>query len=194
MHLHRKETKMKINSFEDVDKALLEIGKAESIRTRKEAMMNSQIQKIREKFEEETLNERNIITALESDIEDFCSHNKKEFEKDKRTIELVHGSVGYRTNPPKVLQLSNKFKLVTTMELIKKLLNPVKYLRTKTELNKEAILGDYIDKKKATELKPYELKEKLTDEKLATVGLRIEQEETFNYEIKWDELNSSNAS
>lgn len=62
----------------------------------------------------------------------------------------------------------------------------------KVELNKEAILGDYIDKKKATELKPDELKEKLTDEKLATVGLRVDQEETFSYVIKWDELISTN--
>lgn len=184
---------MEIESFEDVDRALLEIGKAESIRSKKEAGMNSQIQKIREKFEEETINERNTIQTLESDIEIFCKRNKKEFEKEKRTIELIHGSVGFRTNPPKVLQLNNKFKVATTIGLIKKLLNPKKYLRIIEELNKGTILSDYIDKKKENEMKENEIKEKLTDEKLAMVGLRIEQEETFSYEIKWDELKSTNV-
>ena len=173
---------MKIETFEDVDRALLEIGKAESIRSKKEAMMNAQIQKVREKFEEETMLERNTIQTLESDIETYCAKNKKEFEKDKRTIELIHGSVGYRTNPPKVLQLNNKFKVATSIGLIKKLLT-TKYIRSKEELNKESILSDYVDKKKASQLKENDLKEKLTDETLAIVGLRIDQEETFMYEI-----------
>lgn len=182
---------MQLITFEDVDSALLQIGKNESVRAKKEAAMNAAIQKIRAKYEEETKSERENISTLESDIQTFCLKNKKEFEKDKRSVDLVHGSVGFRTNPPKVLQLSNKFKIATTIELIKKILDPAKYLRTKTELNKEAVLTDYVEKKKTAELKPEELETKLTDEKLSAVGLRIDQEETYFYEIKWDELKTA---
>lgn len=182
---------MEIKTFEEVDSALLQIAKMESIRVKKEAAMNAAIQKIREKYEEETTTERENISSLESDIQTFCLKNKREFEKDKRSVDLVHGSVGFRTNPPKVLQLSSKFKVATTLELIKKILDPSKYIRTKIELNKEAILADYIEKNKTVDLKPKELETKLTDEKLSAVGLRIDQEETYYYEIKWDELKTT---
>ena len=186
------ETIKEVTSFEDVDTALLQIGKAESIRAKKEAQMNDKIQNIRAKFEEDTIVERDVISSLELKIQDFCSKNKKEFETDKRSKVLVHGSVGFRTNPPKVLQLSNKFKIATTLEFIKKLWGKQKdlYIRTKEELNKDAILSAYVAKDKAKDMKNDELKGKLTDEMLATVGLRIDADETFNYEIKWEELSS----
>jgi len=181
-----------IKSFDDVDKALLLIGRAEAVRTKEEAMMNKKIQNITEEYKEKVKDELALVADLELAIQDWCSKNKREFEVDKRTIELFHGSVGFRTNPPKVLQLSNKFKVATTIEFIKKLWGKQKdlFIRTKEEINKEAILGAYVTKEKSKELKEADLKSKLTDEALASVGLRIEQDDTFKYEIKWDSLDS----
>lgn len=164
---------MKIKTYEELDQALLEAGKLSVELTKKEAELNSKIQKIREQFDQSTEGLRENLASLETDIQAYCLKHKEEFNKERRK-ELVHGFVGFRTNPPKVLQLNKKFTVKTTIELIKKLFEG-KYIRTKEELNKDSILTDYSAKE-------------LTDDKLAAVGLRIDQDETFFYEVNWESL------
>jgi len=165
---------MKIRNFEDLDQVLLEAGQLQVELTKKEAEMNAKIQKIRDQFEQATESLREKLKNIETDIQAFCLKNKTEFDKERKK-ELIHGFVGFRTNPPKVLQLNKKFTVKTTIELIKKIFNG-KYIRTKEELNKDLILTDYSAKE-------------LTDDKLAAIGLRIDQDETFYYEINWELIN-----
>ncbi len=166
-------TKLQLRSMEDVDKALLELGVASAEVQREEAKLNEEIQKLRASYDERTKNSQALIKAKEAEIEEYCLLNKTLFN-DKRTIELTHGTVAMRTNPPKVSVLNKKYTLDLAVELLEKL-GLKKFVRAKKEVDKEAILSDYATKD-------------ITDEKLANVGLRIDQAEKFGYEIKWETI------
>ncbi|TAK59408.1 MAG: hypothetical protein EPO24_07675 [Bacteroidetes bacterium] len=165
--------KTTMKSFDDVDKALLKLANNESYIQRKEADMNAKMQAMRETFDKETAESRQAVLALQEDIENFCTLNKNEFEK-VRTRDLVHGSVGFRKTPPKVSLLNRKYNWNTVIELLERL-NLVKYVRTKKEVDKDSILTD-------------SAANEITDEKLSSVGLRIDQTEQFGIEIKWESI------
>lgn len=164
-----------IQSFEDVDQKLLELSQYESFVAKKEADMNSKIQTVKDKFDKETSDARAQASLIEQEIHAFCLQNKFEFDK-QRTKKLIHGSIGFRTNPPKVNQLNKKFTVKTSIEFIKKLFNGT-YVRQKEEIDKEKVLGDYAA-------------EKIDDSQLASVGLRVDQDETFYHEIDWETISS----
>lgn len=169
---------MKIKTFDDLDNALLELGKAKAELQKQEAEMNEEIQVVTDKYAESTAECSGTVATIEDAIEDFCSRNKDEFDETRSKI-FNHGKVGFRTNPPSVKQLNKKWKVESSIAFAKKLFGK-KYLREKTELDKATILGDYAA-------------EKLKDEDLAGMGLRIEQEETFTAEANWIELKNVKA-
>lgn len=164
-----------IQSFEEVDAKLLDLSKHESFIAKKEAAMNEKIQNIKQKFDEETADARAQKNLIESEVHSFCIQNKAEFLK-QRAKRLIHGSIGFRTNPPKVNQLNKKFTVKTTIEFLKKLFDG-KYLRMKEEIDKEKVLADYAS-------------ENIDDSQLASVGLRVDQDETFLCEIDWETIKS----
>lgn len=164
---------MNIQTFEDVNKTLFEIAKKDSFITKKEVEMNEKLNKIKNNFDEEVKGTRAEKQLLEQEVEGFCKVNKEEFGKLK-SMTLLFGSVFFRTTPPKVSQLNKKYSVATTIELAKKLFK-LKFIREKAELDKEAILTSYAAKE-------------INDEKLAAIGLKIDQEEKFGYEINWEKL------
>ena len=169
---------MPLQSFTDVDIHLRELAKLESHLTTEEARMNEQINKIKEAFDAKTSSDRAQKSLLESEIESFCTSQKKEFDKN-RTKKLAFGEVYFRMTTPKVNQLNRKFTVKTTIEFLKKLYKN-KYIRTKEEIDKERILEDYTA-------------EKIDDSKIAAVGLRIDQEDRFGYKIDWEKFNEEAA-
>ncbi len=167
---------MKIETFEDVNHVLAELAKHDSFIAKKEAMLNERINKLKEKYDEETEEARIAKEMLEKELEAFAMLNKSAFKK-TRNVKLLFGEIGFRTTPPKVHQLNRKYSVKTSLELIKKLFAG-KYIRKKEEIDKEQILTDYAA-------------EELTDDKLAAVGLKIDQDEKFIYKIDWEALDGS---
>lgn len=167
-----------ITSFEQADAKLLEVASFEAIIKQEEARMNKRMQEIRDQYETNTADARAKKSALEKEIELFCISNKQEFTK-QRSKELTHGTLGFRYNPPKVSLLNRKYNWGTVIELLKRLFDDA-YVRTKEEPNKDAILADYAAKT-------------LTDEKLASVGIKIDQEEEFYCDIKWEQIDKEAA-
>lgn len=165
--------KVQINKFEDVEKVLYEIGTREASIAKKEADMNKKITEIKDKFAADTIADRSEAELLRVKIQEFCESNKAEFNK-VRSKEYTHGIVGFRNNPPKVIQLNRKYNVKTSIELLKKIFKG-KFLRVKEEIDKEQILAEYSQ-------------EKIDDSKLASVGLCVEQGETFAIDIKWESL------
>lgn len=169
---------MKIKTFDDLDNALLELGKAKAELQTQEAAMNEEIQAITDKYAGKTAECSGTVATIEDAIEAFCEKNKDAFDESRSKI-FNHGKVGFRTNPPSVKQLNKKWKVESSIAFAKKLFG-LEYLREKTELDKAAILGAYAAGK-------------LKDEDLAGMGLRIEQEETFTAEANWVELKNVKA-
>lgn len=169
---------MKIKSFEELDAALLEMSKSQAVIQEEEAAMNKEIQDIKERYDERTAETSGTIASISDAVEKFCNENKSEFDKQRSRV-LTHGKVGFRNNPPKVMQLNKKWKVESSIAFLKKLFGK-KYLREKPELNKDVILADYA-------------KEIIADEDLAGVGLRVDQDETFYIEVNWENINQKSA-
>jgi len=165
-------------SYGDVENALAELAEITHSITKKEAEMNTKLQQIKEKFESESRELRESKSILETSIEAFCKLHRKDFEK-SRSKEFLSGVIGFRNNPPKVVQLNKKYNVKTTIELIKKL-GLTAYLRVKEELNKEMILADYRSPDESGKSET----NKLDDSKLSAIGLRVDQDESFFIEIK----------
>jgi phage host-nuclease inhibitor protein Gam len=162
-----------IKTYEELEKALKEYAVNDVALAKKEAEMNQKINKIKEEFDEKTKELRYVIDTTSGEIEAFCNNNKKDFEKN-RSKEYQFGTIGFRTSPPKVAILNRKYNTKTVLELIKRVFKSA-YIRVKEDLDKESILADYSQKK-------------LDDSKLASVGLKIDQDEQFYITAKYEEI------
>ncbi len=168
-----------VGSFSDADELLLEYAGNEATRAKEEAKMNERIQSIRDDFNARTRDMLQRNAEIEKAIEAFCIQHKDEFEKTK-SRELLHGQIGFRTNPPKVSLLNRKYNLKTVLELTRRIFKGG-YLRKTEEIDKEKILADYSAKS-------------LTDAELAAVGLRVDQQEQAGIlSIKWESIEQSAA-
>jgi len=77
-------------------------------------------------------------TAL---LESWASANPAEFPKQRKSIDLLHGTIGYRTGTPKLKTLA-KWTWDRVLEKLRGLGAPVAgFIRTKEEVNKEAIIA-----------------------------------------------------
>lgn len=162
-----------IKTYEELENALKEYAINDTALAKKEAEMNQRINKIKEEFEEKTKELRYVIDTTAGEIEAFCNKNKSDFDK-SRSKEYQFGTVGFRTSPPKVAILNRKYNTETVLELIKRVFKKA-YIRVKEDLDKEAILADYAGKK-------------IDDGKLASVGLKIDQDEQFFITAKYEEI------
>jgi phage host-nuclease inhibitor protein Gam len=163
-----------VRSYEDADQTLLRIADCETKLQTAEAEMNERIQKIREEYEMNTHVLRAMKVSHEKELERFCIVNKADFEK-SRSRELVHGKIGFRNTPPKVALLNRKYKWDTVIELLRKVRFGKDLIRTKEEINKEQVLASYAAKE-------------IDDQKLASVGMKVDQSEEFFSVIKWEEI------
>jgi phage host-nuclease inhibitor protein Gam len=110
-------------------------------------------------------------TAL---LESWASANPSEFPKGRKSIELLHGILGYRTGTPKLKTLP-KWTWDRVLENLKSLGKVVAgFVRTKDEVNKEAIIAAVSEGRlEATEARQ--------------LGVQVIQEETFFVEPKLEE-------
>lgn len=165
------ENKAEIHSWDEADATLQRI-----------AVLKSQIEERIAEYNAEEQKRRLIITQLnapleaeiaylESGLKAFCENNRHDFGKLK-SKELSHGTVGFRLSPPKVATKKG-FTFSSALELIKRSIWKTEFIRTKEEIDKEAILLAY-NRENAT----------LSKEELAELGLEIKQDETFGYELK----------
>jgi phage host-nuclease inhibitor protein Gam len=133
------------------------------------AQIDQQITKLREKYAlalEDLTTERD--KCFEG-IQDYAESNAKLFIA-RRSYEMTHGTIGFRTGTPKVKPLNKKFTFASITELVKEFLP--KYLRTVEELDKEKIIAD---------------RGKIDEKKMEQCGMQVVQDETFFIELKTEE-------
>jgi phage host-nuclease inhibitor protein Gam len=105
-----------------------------------EAKLNEEINKVRSKYQEEITELQEALEEPQETLEVFAKEQQANWGK-KKSQELVHCIVGFRTGNPTVTK-SKKVTWDGVVDLIKKNKTLAKYfIRTKDELNKEAILA-----------------------------------------------------
>jgi phage host-nuclease inhibitor protein Gam len=130
------------------------------------AAMDGQIQSIREGYEAQLAAQNEALDQKMEHARLWSEANSQEFGA-ARSIETVHGSVGWRTGQP-ALKTAPGWTFDRVLQTLKSA-GASGYIRVKEEVHKQNLLSD---------------RDVLGPEKLRELGLRVVQEETFYVEPK----------
>lgn len=137
--------------------------------------MDREITAIRERYEEAIGDANKSLEEKTELLRSWSESNPSEFNGLK-SLELVHGLIGWRTGQPTLKTLSG-WTWDRVLEKLKTLLR-TDYIRTKEEVNKQAIIAD---------------RETLTPQGLRDIGVRVVQDEGFFIEPKLEKLETKQA-
>lgn len=137
-----------------------------------EAKMNEEINRVKSKYQEEITDLHEALEEPQEVLQVFADEQKTEWGK-KKSFDLLHTVIGFRTATPKV-DKSKKFTWDAVLELMKKNKAFKAFIRTKDEINKEAILAE----------KNEETLKLLKEE----CYVEIKQDENFFVEVKKEDL------
>ena len=137
-----------------------------------EAKMNEEINKVKAKYADQVTDLSEELEEPAEILEVFAKEQKDSWGK-KKSLELLHCIIGFRTGTPKV-DKKKGFSWDAVLELMKKNALFSKFIRTTEEINKESILA--------------EKDEKLLDKLESYCFVSIKQDEKFYVEPKVEEL------
>lgn len=150
-------------SKDDCVAQIARIGHHQRERQRLEAAMNDELASVRQRWEEQARPHADAIVAMSRGVQTYCEAHRAELTRDGKvkTYTFASGEVRWRMPPPSV-SVRGAEAVIESLER----LGLMQYLRTKTEVNKEAILAD-------------------PQQALAVKGIKISQDEDFVV-VPWD--------
>ena len=151
-----------LQSWDDVDATLAEIGRADRELKLIEGAANEKIEEVRAAMKVSAQPVLDRKAALELAVKEYCDANRTEFAKVK-TKTLTFGEVGYRLSTKIMIK-----RVAETLQALKDLALTT-CIRTKEEPDKEIM-------------------KTLTDEQLAEVGAARKVENVFGYTINQERL------
>lgn len=143
--------------------------------------MEQRIQEIRAEYEPTIASCVACGNGLFEDLQAWAAMHPAEFGA-KKSIDLLHGTIGFRTGTPAVLQVKG-VKCEHTLAQIKAR-GFLWLVRTKEEVDKAAVLRSYVRPGADTSPGSGAVSHPLTDADLKTLGLYVDQRETFYTEVK----------
>lgn len=173
-------------SREQADEAFASYAKAEARINKIQADIELQCAKAREKYQ----NELAVLTAERDKSFDvlhvFATENQSGLFTKKKSLEMAHGTIGFRTGTPKLKTLKG-FTWASALELVKAFL-PSGYIRQTVEIAKDKLLADRdLEDVKVTEAGLMEQEVPMKDA-MAKCGIQVVQDETFYVEPKKEEV------
>jgi len=169
-----KKVQTTIKSMEEADQVLKEIALLENQKMKVDSWATEREQVIRDEAKMklvindktgETVNDR--IASLSANLLAFVDTKRDTFSIKKRSMELLHGTVGFRLGTPKVTTIGSMTqKAIITTEAIFQKLKKWGWIEQKPRLDKNAILASYTNEKDKTvkRLKQVSLNVEQTDE------------------------------
>ena len=171
MATRQKKTVITGVSREAADEAFATYAKADASISKITAEIELQCAKIRDKYKER-------LTQLAAErgtsfdtLQAFATENQAELFSRKKSLEMAHGTIGFRTGTPKLKTLKG-FTWASALNLMKEFLPD--FVRTSEEVAKDRLIAD----REA---------EGMT-EKMAKCGILVAQEETFYVEPKKEDV------
>lgn len=171
---------------EAADEAFAVYAKAAAQSAKITADIELQCAKIREKYALR-LAELDDEKKLAFDtLQSFATENQAELFTKKKSLEMAHGVIGFRTGTPKLKTLKG-FTWASALQLAKKFL-PFTYIRQTEEIAKDKLLADRDLKEVAVYDTPTCDPRMVTMlEAMAACGIQVVQEEAFYVEPKKEE-------
>lgn len=123
----------------EVNTAIVEIGQRQRDRDRIESDMNAALAATRKEYEDQALPHAERIKELANGVQTYCEAHRAELTNDgkTKTAKLASGEVSWRMRPPSVAVRG----MAAVIEALKKL-KLARFIRTKEELDKDAVLKD----------------------------------------------------
>ena len=157
-------------NLEEAERIMAEYATADAKINETTAQMDQRITKIREEYADQlqVLGEERENNLLQ--LQQNAETNKTMFEK-KKSIDMAHGTLGFRTGTPK-LKLLKGFTWAAVVNMLKDKLPS--YVRTIEEPAKDKLLADRENPETLSQFK--------------SVGIQVVQDETFFVELKKEEF------
>ena len=171
---------------EQADDAFASYAKSDAQIQKINAEIDLQCAKIREKYAD-----RLSVLTIERDasfdiLQSFATEHQDELFQKKKSLDMSHGTIGFRTGTPKLKTLKG-FTWASALQLAKKFL-PMTYIRQTEDLAKDRLLADRDMEEMAIYDTPNGDKRTGTmREAMAVCGIQVVQEETFYVEPKKEE-------
>lgn len=158
-------------SREQADEAFATYAKSDAQVQKINADIELQCAKIREKYADRlaTLSEERE-QAFDT-LQAFATENQAELFSKKKSLDMAHGTIGFRTGTPKLKTLKG-FTWASALNLVREFLPA--FIRTTEEVAKDKLLAD-----RDTEGMP---------EKMAKCGIVVSQDETFYVDPKKEDI------
>lgn len=178
MAAKKPQTEPVLKSWTEADAALREIREIDSRVAPLQARHNTAVAKLTDALTQALGEDPNRKARLEKDLEEFCRAHMEELLP-ARSRDLNHGRIAFTSSKevatiPKVTWAAAlQIMLQPLQDALAKLADKMarRYVRLKPEINKAAVQDDYNS-------------QKITDAKLAELGLRMEEKHNFTYELK----------
>jgi phage host-nuclease inhibitor protein Gam len=155
-----------IKDLQAANQAMAEIKELKRGLERIEHELNDKIDRARAEAEANAAPLKTRMEALENGLLAFAEFNKDELFKDKRSVEVMHGALGYR----KSSEVRPQPKFTWKMVLGKlKSLGIAEAIRTREDVNKDVL-------------------RQWPDERLELVGARRVRKDTFWYETREEDI------
>ena len=176
-------------SREVADEAFATYAKSDAQIQKINAEIDLQCAKIREKHADR-------LTALTAErdqafdtLQSYATENQAELFVKKKSLEMAHGTIGFRTGTPKLKTLKG-FTWASALQLAKKFL-PMTYIRQTEEIAKDKLLADRdMDEVEVYDTTTGDPREVTMREAMAVCGIQVVQDETFYVEPKKEEAGS----
>ena len=173
-------------SREAADEAFATYAKSDAQIQKINAEIDLQCAKIREKHADR-------LTALTAErdqafdtLQSYATENQAELFVKKKSLEMAHGTIGFRTGTPKLKTLKG-FTWASALQLAKKFL-PKTYIRQTEDIAKDKLLADRdMDEVEVYDTPTGDPREVTMREAMAVCGIQVVQDETFYVEPKKEE-------
>lgn len=166
-------------SREAADDAFASYAKASASIDKINADIELQCAKVREKYQEKLSQLSQERDGAFDILQSFATENEQELFSKKKSLEMAHGTIGFRTGNPKLKTLKG-FTWASALQLVKEFLPD--YIRTTEEIAKDKLLADR-DVEIEAEHEGSQMKTKLGEE-MSRCGIQVVQDESFFVEPK----------
>lgn len=171
---------------EAADEAFAVYAKAAAQSAKITADIELQCAKIREKYALRLAELDDEKKQAFDTLQSFATENQADLFTKKKSLEMAHGVIGFRTGTPKLKTLKG-FTWASALQLAKKFL-PFTYIRQTEEIAKDKLLADRDLKEVAVYDTPTCDPRVVTMlEAMAACGIQVVQEEAFYVEPKKEE-------
>lgn len=167
-------------SMSEAEEAFAAYAKADAQQAKITAEIELACAKLREKHQERLSTLQAEKDAAFEKLQSYAMENQNELFARKKSLEMVHGVIGFRTGQPKLKTLKG-FTWASALQLVKEFLP--NYVRASEEIAKDRLLAD----RDETVLRDGMTEPGTMLQEMARCGITVAQDESFYVEPKREE-------